>query len=171
MTMRLFFAVHFSELFKDELLRLRNELRTQAERGRFSLPENLHLTLVFLGDCDARQTNAAKAALDGLTVRPLTVSLNRCGNFGTVYWVGLKDCPQLSALQSELAENLKAQGFRLESRKFKPHITLGREVVLKDAAAIPVAAPLTDMIKCVSLMKSERIMGKLTYTEIHRNLR
>ncbi|MDR0434023.1 MAG: hypothetical protein LBH21_03030 [Gracilibacteraceae bacterium] len=43
------------------LLALRDELRGKSERGRFSAPENLHLTLTFLGECDGKQIAAAKS--------------------------------------------------------------------------------------------------------------
>ncbi|MDR1765790.1 MAG: hypothetical protein LBR77_06840 [Lachnospiraceae bacterium] len=42
---------------------LRDELRGKSERGYFSAPENLHLTLAFLGECDGTQIAAAKTVV------------------------------------------------------------------------------------------------------------
>ena len=61
--MRLFIAINFSDGTRSGLIELRETLRARSERGNFSLDENLHLTLVFLGECDARQTAAVKAAM------------------------------------------------------------------------------------------------------------
>jgi len=66
-TMRLFIAQNFTPETKSRLLTLRDDLRAQSTRGNFSLPENLHLTLAFLGECDAQQTAAAKQAMTAVS--------------------------------------------------------------------------------------------------------
>ena len=50
--MRLFIAINFNTETCTQLLALRDELRIESQRGSFTAPENLHLTLVFLGECD-----------------------------------------------------------------------------------------------------------------------
>jgi 2'-5' RNA ligase len=47
--MRLFIAVNFNNDTRSRLLALRGELSGKAERGNFSAPENLRLTLTFIG--------------------------------------------------------------------------------------------------------------------------
>ena len=59
--MRLFIAVDVSDAVKQELERLQNHLSDY--RLNFSKPENLHLTLKFLGDCD---TNVKDCVIDSL---------------------------------------------------------------------------------------------------------
>jgi 2'-5' RNA ligase len=62
--MRLFVAINFNDDTRSRLLALGEEIRSHSVRGNFSAPENLHLTLAFLGECDPQQTAAAKAAID-----------------------------------------------------------------------------------------------------------
>ena len=54
-TMRLFIAIHFPDEIKAILAEIRDSLKEAALQGNFSLDENLHLTLVFLGECDEQQ--------------------------------------------------------------------------------------------------------------------
>jgi 2'-5' RNA ligase len=167
--MRLFVAINFGGDTRGALLALRDALRDSAKSGRFSLPENLHLTLAFLGACDARQTAAARAAMDTLHFAPLSVRVERVGRFrregGDTWWAGVHESKPLLDLQRALADALTAAGFRLEARRYSPHITLGREVVT-DAVA-PRIEPFGETVAQIDLMKSERIGGRLVYTAIH----
>ena len=176
---RLFIAINLSEKTRKELLTLCGEMRLLSERGRFTLPENLHLTLAFLGECDAQQTEAAKRAINVLTFKPFTITITGGGYLDkgrpNLVFCELKNDigrNELFLIQSKLSESLSAKGFKLDKRKFWPHITLGREVVWKNtgdySSFIDTGFPLiTERVTSIELMKSERINGKLTYTSIH----
>ena len=166
--MRLFVALNFTNETHVHLLALRDELRTHSARGNFSLPENLHLTLAFLGECDARQAAATKKAIAAVEFAPLEITIDRVGRFrrdgGDIWWAGVRETPALMTLQRDLTEQLLAAGFALERRRYSPHITLGREVVT-DAAPWKIEL-FGETISRVDLMKSELVQGKLTYTAI-----
>ncbi|MDR0292951.1 MAG: RNA 2',3'-cyclic phosphodiesterase [Oscillospiraceae bacterium] len=167
--MRLFIAVNFSRETKNRLLALRDELRARSERGRFSLPENLHLTLGFLGECDPTQTAGIKTAMDAAPFAAFDLTVDRVGRFrrdgGDIWWAGVKGSKPLLDLQRELTNTLIAAGFGLEKRHYDPHVTLGREVVT-DTAPWPTE-PFGETVSRIDLMKSERINGKLTYTAVY----
>ena len=167
--MRLFVAINFNEETKKGLVTLRDGLRVQSERGRFSALENLHLTLAFLGECSVSQTNEVKAVMDELEFKPFTISIDRIGRFkragGDIWWAGVREDKKLLKLQRELTDGLCAIGFVLDKRKYNPHITLGREIVT-DASPRPIK-PFGETVSCIELMKSEHISGKLTYTDIY----
>ena len=169
--MRLFIAINFTDDTKNGLIAMCDQLRSRSERGRFSLPENLHLTLVFLGECDAEQTTAAKTAMDEVIFEPFDLAIERIGRFkrdgGDIFWAGVRENKALSDLQQKLTYCLRSKGFKLEKRKYSPHITLGRDVVT-DVAPHPIE-PFGELVSQIDLMKSERINGKLTYTSIYRN--
>jgi 2'-5' RNA ligase len=168
--MRLFVAINFSNDTKNKLLDLRDELQSRSKRGNFTLPENLHLTLAFLGECDAKQAAAIKTAMDAVAFEPFDLTIDRLGRFkrdgGDIWWVSVKESKPLADLQYELTDKLIDDGFSLEKRKYSPHITLGREV-MTDAAPQQIE-PIEERISSIELMKSERIQGKLTYTAIHK---
>lgn len=71
-------------------------------------------------------------------------------------------------MRQSLHHGLSDKGFKLEDREYKPHITIGRKVVLKDGSRDEeikksMSKILIDINK-VDLMKSEFIDGKLVYS-------
>ena len=167
--MRLFVAVNFTDPTRARLAALRDELRQKAACGRFSASENLHLTLVFLGECDAEQVTSAKAAMDAVNFSgPFTVTVDRIGRFrrnrGDIWWAGVRESKPLSNLYQDLTDKLAAAGFEIEKRKYSPHITLAREVVTNEPPG--EIEPFNETVSAIELMKSEHIRGKLTYTVI-----
>ena len=168
-SMRLFIAINFNSEIKSRLLALLGELRSHSKRGNFSLPENLHLTLVFLGECDTKQTASAKASIDILNFVPFDLLIERIGRFernsGDIWWVGVRENRALLEMQINLTNKLIAAGFELDKRKYIPHITLGREIAT-DIVPWKIE-PFGETISSIELMKSERVQGKLTYTAIH----
>lgn len=90
---------------------------------------------------------------------------------GNIFWLGLKDNPQLITLQKQLHSLLEVKGFTLDDREFNPHITIGRKVefpkdldLSENKKALPTK-PIS--VKSIELMKSEQVEGKLTYTLIY----
>ena len=166
--MRLFIAINFNTDTRSRLIALRDELFSISKRGNFSLPENIHLTLAFLGECEARQTAAAKTAMDAVRFDPFDIHIERIGRFkrgaGDIWWAGLRGNRPLSDLHRKLTDKLIVAGFSLERREYIPHITLGREVVT-DAFPCKIE-PFGETVSRMELMKSERIAGKLTYTAL-----
>jgi len=168
--MRLFIAINFTNETRAQLLALCDELRSKSERGRYSLPENLHLTLAFLGECNDKQTTAVKSVLDSVNFEPFDITVDCIGRFkrdgGDIWWAGVRESKVLSELQRDLTSGLCSQGFNLDKRNYNPHITLAREVVT-DMKPWSIE-PFGETISRIDLMKSERINGKLTYTSIYR---
>jgi len=167
--MRLFIAINFTAETKNRLLAMCEELHSASRRGRFSLPENLHLTLAFLGECNAEQADTSKAVMDMATFAPFDLVIEGLGRFkrdgGDIWWAGVRENKALTDLQRELTSGLCSRGFSLEKRKYSPHITLGREIVT-DEKPRPIE-PFGETVSRIDLMKSERINGKLTYTSIY----
>ena len=167
--MRLFAAVNFSDDTKAHLLSLRDTLKERSARGNFTQPRNIHLTLAFLGDCDAAQAVTAKAAMDAVCFKKFEITIGSIGRFrrgrGDLWWAGVDSNEFLSEMQNDLSKRLTAAGFDLDIRRYSPHVTIGREVVT-DAEPWNIG-PFAETVNAIDLMMSERIDGKLTYTAIH----
>jgi len=167
--MRLFVAVNFNDETRNRLIRIKDELRKNSEQGNFTVAENLHLTLAFLGECNAKQTAAAKAVMDRISFEPFDLEIERVGYFnrneGDLWWVGVKECEHLTQQQQTLADELSLAGFTIEKRKFSPHITIGRKVVTNEKARS--IESFGETISKIELMESKRNNGKLTYVSIH----
>jgi 2'-5' RNA ligase len=123
--------------------------------------------LVFIGETE-RAGDIIKI-MDGICPAPFSLTLSRTGKFshsrGDICWVGIKESPALSSLQSRLIKGLATAGFLTEERPYHPHITLGRGV--KTDNFEDRVSELTFLVSDYTLMESTNENGKLIYKEIH----
>lgn len=169
--MRLFVAICFTSAFRQAVLKTEAELKKQAVSGRMTPSENLHLTLAFIGETENIQ--AVQEAMKGVHSDKIRLELQAAGKFrqegGDLYWVGLAENPTLHKLAFDLCNRLREKGFPISKREFKAHITIGRQIPADKKIRLTVRS--TQMLADrLSLMKSERIDGKLTYTEIYKRM-
>jgi len=133
-TIRTFIAFELPPSVIFLLQEVQQELKRLKIRARWVRPENIHLTLKFLGDVNPDDihkigTAMACAAIDCL---PITLSVRGIGVFPgikrpRVIWVGLDgDTQSLLALQSRLEQKLAGAEFPKDKRSFKAHLTMGR---------------------------------------------
>jgi len=174
--MRLFIAINFDAAVRGDLAAVGDELRRRSIGGTFTLPENLHLTLAFLGESDQYQLSAARAAMDAVTFDPFELRIEGIGQFkranprsGDLWWAGVKKSEVLLQLQADLVRHLRDAGIELEHRKYKPHVTLGRQIVLNEKVAHGglLGVSISQQVEQFQLMQSERIADRLTYTPLH----
>lgn len=173
--MRLFIAINFDDQIKRQLANIQSRLRENLLRGNFTREENLHLTLTFLGEIPMAQVSKLRQIIDAVAVAPFELKLRDVGKFGSdgvdIWWVGVQPSSPLSALHRRITDGLAAGGFPVEQRDYRPHLTLVREAVAKDNfdteefnKDIP---EITVPVRRISLINSERIAGKLVYTELY----
>ena len=154
---RLFIAVELPANVRQRLADLADELRAMGlERLRWVRPENIHVTLKFLGETPAERQpqieDALRAAAEG--VAPHELTLGELGKFGgrqnpRVLWVDVRgDVDALKAMQKRVDAGIAALGFPADERPFAAHLTLAR--VPQDLAR-KVARPLTDAIDTVKV--------------------
>lgn len=97
-------------------------------------PQNLHLTLKFLGEqTDGRLSEAVLALEEAAAGRAaFAITLHGLGAFpgmerARVLWVGVAEgALEVRALQSQVEAALERRGFARESRLWHPHLTIGR---------------------------------------------
>lgn len=175
--MRLFIAINFNQKISEQIEDIILRLKSQAVQGNFTRRENLHLTLAFLGE--SSKLTQIRNAMDSIATSSFVLKINGFGKFprsgGDIYWLGVEKNQELETIHGQLTTKLLDEGFKIEKRPFRPHLTLGREVMLKkdfDKRAFEkTIAPISVEVNKISLMKSERLNGKLVYTEIYtRNL-
>ena len=169
--MRLFIAVNFSDEIKGRILKVQELLRSQSTRGSFTRPENLHLTLAFIGETPEEKLKSLYTIMDDIRSPSFDIMFNRTGCFThsrkELWWIGAEgggvSC--LKSIHDKLIRDLLDAGFPVDERPFSAHITLAREV--KHLNPIVLDCPeITLKVNRVSLMKSEHLRGVLTYTEL-----
>lgn len=132
--MRLFTAVTLGSAVEARAAAGLERLRALAPRARWVKPENLHLTLVFLGEVSEERLPALGEALLPVSHHhaPFTLTLQGGGSFGSprhphVLWAGVAgNTAALEALQAEVAAVLEPLGFPRERRAYTAHLTLAR---------------------------------------------
>jgi 2'-5' RNA ligase len=134
---RLFVALEIPTAVRDGFAALIKELRAadssfSKNRARWVRPENLHVTLKFIGHVDTGKVDAIRAALAEVRLdSPLELRFHGLGFFPNgkrprVFWAGIDASPNLAPLAGEIDARLKKLGIAGETREFAPHLTLAR---------------------------------------------
>lgn len=138
----------------------------------------MHLTVEFLGEIQKNMLDLIKKVMDELEFEAFTLSVTKIGYFkrqeGNIFWLGTEDNKTLININNKLHQSLINNGFELEDREYKPHITLGRKVILKDGFNTNELDDVVEKIKIdinkVDLMKSEFMDGKLIHSVVYSRL-
>ena len=169
--MRLFIALQLPLSIKDELIKIQETFRHNRRRGNLTTPNNLHLTLAFIGEVDAERFDRVIEVLESVPMPPLTLTLDQVGFFhrkdGAVWWVGLQPHPQLLHFQKALIAGLRGAEIPYDPKPFNPHITMVRNYSpMHEPVVLPRVNPLTFTSEAVTLMRSHRVNEALVYTPL-----
>jgi 2'-5' RNA ligase len=128
---RAFFALVPDEDIRLQFVALAREVARRS-RGRAISGEHVHLTLAFLGDVPVARLPELRAVGQQVAKRGATLAFDTLGAWRAsgVAWVAPSEVPDpILVLHAALHETLVAEGFALESRAFRPHVTLARRCV------------------------------------------
>jgi 2'-5' RNA ligase len=132
---RTFIAVEMSPRVIARTGDLIDKLRVVPAEINWVRPQQMHLTLKFLGDVPDTETPDICRVVDEVAVNfePFEITCRGAGAFPNVrdprtLWIGIEDgAEELQRLQAEIENGLKARlGYGKEQRGFHPHLTIGR---------------------------------------------
>ena len=182
--MKLFIAVNFDKETKQRIEEVKEKLKNEASGGKFSLQENFHLTLVFLGETAEERLPEINDAMEqavypeGSRFHSFDLSFSNVHFFkrsGKELWyLGIEEKNHageklLKELQSRIASELRSRNFLIDKRPYNAHITLGREI--KNGPWPFKTESITIKVSRISLMLSEQVRrpdrkNTLVYTEL-----
>jgi len=115
----------------DAQRKILQDLSCGIDGARWLAPENLHITLRFIGEVDEDLAEDLALALAGVKAAPFSVTLQDLGTFGHpphALWAGVVDQPAgaLAGLAAQVESTVVRAGLEPEHRKFTPHVTLAR---------------------------------------------
>src|SRR5260370_22733359 len=129
---RTFIAVDLGKAVRGRLVALQDTLARTGSEVKWVEVENLHVTLLFLGEVDDREVHKVcrivADAVKEYPAFPMTVETVGCfpnPRRPRVVWVGVGEGTQpLCAIHDALEDPLSDLGYRREERQYTPHITL-----------------------------------------------
>lgn len=124
---RLFVSIPVPAAIKQHLTLLGSGL----PGARWQTPEQMHLTLRFIGDVDGTLASDIHSALSTVKAAPFTLELAGVGTFGPrgrerILWAGVAENSALRQLRDRIESTLVRTGVAPETRKFHPHVTIAR---------------------------------------------
>ncbi len=131
---RCFIAVPLPKEVQTYLSQLQNHFKTLNLHARWVSPENIHLTLKFLGDIETASITQIRKNLTSTikSFKQFEVLLGESGVFPNysrprVFWVGLRDPEDhLRQINQSIENALQELGFPKEKKQFSPHLTIAR---------------------------------------------
>lgn len=178
---RAFIAFRLNDDVRAALRDVQGILRRAPTRVSWVRPENLHVSVVFLGHTFDETVQGVATDLDPAVAdhAPFTVDVEHIGTFGKptaprVLWAGVAADPRLMALQQTVSGVCEQHGFPPETRLYVPHVTLGR---VRSKQNIRDLVSLTDTVntqsfgtlsvETVDIMLSELRPDGPVYTRHH----
>lgn len=163
--MRVFVAIELPPEIKDYLAKVQVKLKTANADVKWVNPQNIHLTLKFLGEIDEKQLMEISRILED-TARDRSQFHIRLASFGAfpnikscrVIWVGIdKGDAETKEIAKDLEREIEKIGIPKEERAFSSHITIGRmrsslnrqkltqalEKLASDSEGFPAESPVT----------------------------
>jgi 2'-5' RNA ligase len=133
MGIRCFVAVNIDEGMKRDLYTATQRLREIRCDVKWVSPENMHITIKFLGDTPEDLVPEISGRLSGTASShmPFTIRFRSAGVFPDrrrprVVWIDMSGTDEIVKLQKEVEESLATLGYNKEKRAFSPHLTIGR---------------------------------------------
>lgn len=100
-------------------------------KGKWTAPEKLHVTLVFLGNVETSLMPSIESAASGIRVPAFDLRLDwlhTAPGKGMVWLAPRAGPPELFALVDALKSSLTGLGLEIERRAYRPHVTLIRKL-------------------------------------------
>lgn len=171
--MRLFIAIGFDAENRVKLSDLKKKIESNSIRGRFVSEDQYHLTLAFLGEVSKERISILRETIAKVDFHAFFLTARNLSRFkrenGDIIFAQVEKNSELLSLYKRLTERLNEEGFWLEKRSFKPHLTLGRAVFLKQGFDLGAELFLIcQKVETVYLMRSERVDGKMKYTVLYK---
>jgi 2'-5' RNA ligase len=165
--MRLFIGIKAG--CAEYLAALQEQLKN-AGRGRFTRPENLHITLKFLGEQPPSAVAGICEAIAEAGGEPFELEIGGARVFnrsGILSADVLGETEKLTALAQRLETVLAGHGYPRETRAYKPHITLAREFQPCGNIAGTPTGRRHFTVDEVILFESRREEGRLVYAPLY----
>jgi RNA 2',3'-cyclic 3'-phosphodiesterase len=146
---RLFVALDLPDQVRHAITELIAKLQPKSRAARWIKPENLHITLKFIGHVGNEKLSPIQTALLSIRIaQSVELHFRGMGFFPNehhprAFWCGIASSPNLADLATDIDRALVPLGIEAETRPFTPHLTLAR--FKSDEGIREVVQAATDM--------------------------
>jgi 2'-5' RNA ligase len=116
-----------------KLLEMENEIKNSEADLKLVEPENIHITLKFLGDTDEENIDEIEEIIKNSVkgINAFNIKLKGSGvfpnkNYMKVIWIGLENAEKIIEIAEKMDKQLENLGFTPEKRGFSAHLTIAR---------------------------------------------
>lgn len=159
--MRAFIGIKLNDCITD-IASIIDEVRQLDKNANFTLLNNIHITIEFLGDINEEDILKIKNIFSKLDFNSFTVKMDSLKNLRDMIILGVEKNRYLNTLQGIINSELKKVGFNLQDRKYFPHVTICRKSNLNLLKPLDLKSKVNEII----LFSSSRINNELVYTPI-----
>ncbi len=157
--MRMFLALNFDKEALRKINNLLLSLRKSGIKGNYTNSNNLHLTLLFLGEIDTEKMQEVMRIMDKITFESFSININKISKMKDILIMNVEKSEKLLSLQNIILKEIEKTDINFDKKAFLPHVTLVRECFSNIEKDINIQSFVESFI----LFSSERIDGKLTY--------
>jgi len=116
-----------------KLVQFENEIKNSGANVKLVEPENIHITLKFLGDTNEEYADRIDEIMKDAVKdsNPFEIKLKGAGvfpnqNYIKVMWIGMENGEQIGEIANKIDEKISELGFEKERRRFSAHLTIAR---------------------------------------------
>ena len=176
--MRAFIAIDLPKEIKLEISKIQSDLKKAGLLAKWVKPENIHLTLAFLGSIDKKQIKEIKEILTPINrfiEKPMRLQLGQVSAFhhpnkARVIFVNLSgEIEKLKILVAQIGSGLKNKKIWFDEKPFIAHLTLGRFKKLQGISQLAekiVIKKISFAVKEASLYQSQLSSSGSTYIKL-----
>jgi len=179
--MRSFIAIEILEDIKDKITEIQQKLKATNADVKWTEPNNIHLTLKFLGEIDDEKLGKIINLLPSVArgCKPFKIEIGGVGKFPPrgiprIIWVGCKGgLSAIGSLSKSIDECVSDIGIAKEKREFAAHVTIGRVRTSRNATFLNETIEIlsgasfgSQIVKKIVLFKSQLGGTAPVYTAI-----
>lgn len=179
MKVRCFISIELESSIKNNIndFILQNNLKKIFSGIRWIKPDNLHITLAFLGDIPTDGISDVKKILTEIAQNhmPFYIELSGLGFFPNlkhprVLWIGIKEQLNLLKLKDDIDKKLDVFDISYDKKPFSPHLTIGRirdTFKIEPRAVAELEFKDSFLVTEIYLMKSDLSPTGANYTNLY----
>ncbi|RJP19233.1 MAG: RNA 2',3'-cyclic phosphodiesterase [Candidatus Omnitrophota bacterium] len=176
--MRAFISINLTAAVRDAILRFQKEQDQKIHNIRWTKPDNIHLTLKFLGEVEDQTAETLAQILPPVARQfsPFPLEIAGIGTFPprgplSILWMGVKKgLSSLTALEAQIRQAMEAADIPFDKKAFVPHLTIARAIRNRRVFFVPGKefeeySFGTMQVEAFHLMESQLLPDGPIYTE------